>query len=110
MAESVTRSLAKAEAIAKARGAALTPIRRRVLEALKLVEMADYADRPAPALPKPIPATVSTEAIDQAAAVDRGQRAQRPIGSQTAVERPPTWSCSPRVFVRATSLLARPDS
>jgi Fur family transcriptional regulator, zinc uptake regulator len=32
MAESVTRSLAKAEAIAKARGAALTPIRRRVLE------------------------------------------------------------------------------
>jgi Fur family zinc uptake transcriptional regulator len=32
MAESVTRSLAKAEAIAMARGAALTPIRRRVLE------------------------------------------------------------------------------
>lgn len=32
MAESVTRSLAKAEAIATARGAALTPIRRRVLE------------------------------------------------------------------------------
>jgi len=32
MAGTVTRSLAKAEAIAKARGAALTPIRRRVLE------------------------------------------------------------------------------
>jgi Fur family zinc uptake transcriptional regulator len=32
MAVSATRSLAKAEAIAKARGAALTPIRRRVLE------------------------------------------------------------------------------
>ena len=31
MAEPLTRSLAKAEAIAKARGAALTPIRRRVL-------------------------------------------------------------------------------
>jgi len=32
MAESVMRSLAKAAAIAKARGVALTPIRRRVLE------------------------------------------------------------------------------
>ena len=32
MAKSVTRSLAKAEAIAKGRSAALTPIRRRVLE------------------------------------------------------------------------------
>ena len=32
MAESAMRSLAKAEAIAKARGGALTPIRRRVLE------------------------------------------------------------------------------
>jgi Fur family zinc uptake transcriptional regulator len=31
MAASLTRSLAKAEAIAKARGAALTPVRRRVL-------------------------------------------------------------------------------
>jgi Fur family zinc uptake transcriptional regulator len=31
MAQSLTRSLAKAEAIAKARGAAMTPIRRRIL-------------------------------------------------------------------------------